>query len=450
MDAQTAPVRRVPLQTKIVFAMGSAAEMIALTSVGGFALFYYNQVLGMSATMAGLAMSISLLFDGLADPLIGSLSDRTRHKLGRRHPYLYMAPIPIAISLIGVFNPPAGMPHLWLFFWFTAFVLSLRVFMAMYHTPHLAMVAEMSPDYTERSRILSWNTLFSFAGRSGTTFVALSLFFHKTEEYPRGLLNPDAYAPFAYTGAGLCVALLLASAWFTRDQIPRMRHVPDHIKPFSFVEFFKDVGAAVSNRNYFFLLIGLFFISLTTGLTVSLALYINTYLWQLPSEQIRWLEAGTLIGFVLGFFVTAKFHDRFGKRTALVVCSSVSSASYSIPIVLWLTGLLPVQSNPYLMPILIACAALTALAGCGMTISGMSAMADIADENELRIGRRQEAYFIPHARCSRSSILRSASSSPAWRSTSYTFRARRRRAPWNSTPWCSSPGSTVRSQRSQA
>jgi len=74
------------LRTKLAFGMGSAAETIALFSLGSYALLFYNQVLGLPAWMAGMALSISLLFDGFSDPIIGSLSDRTKSRLGRRHP----------------------------------------------------------------------------------------------------------------------------------------------------------------------------------------------------------------------------------------------------------------------------------------------------------------------------------------------------------------------------
>ena len=71
--------------------------------------------------------------------------------------------------------------------------------MAVYHTPHLALGGELSPSYTERTRVMSYSNLFAGAGTAGTGFVALSLFFHATPRYPRGLLNPGAYAGFSMT-----------------------------------------------------------------------------------------------------------------------------------------------------------------------------------------------------------------------------------------------------------
>jgi hypothetical protein len=111
-SAQAGPqadsVERLPLRTKFFFGIGSAAETIALFALGSYSMLFYNQILGLNAGLAGLAVSASLLLDGLADPIVGSLSDRTRSRFGRRHGYMYFAPIPIALCIIAVFHPPKG------------------------------------------------------------------------------------------------------------------------------------------------------------------------------------------------------------------------------------------------------------------------------------------------------------------------------------------------------
>ncbi|MGE3303057.1 MAG: MFS transporter [Hyphomonadaceae bacterium] len=383
----------IPLRTKIMFALGSAAENVALTGVGSFALFFYNQVLGMPATMAGMAISLGILLDGLADPLIGSISDRTRGKWGRRHPYMFAAPIPIAISFIAIFNPPEALSGIWLFAWFTIFCISLRVCMAVYHTPHLALAGEMSRDFVERSRLLSWNVLFQLLSTSITTFAAYTLFFHKTPEYPKGLLNPEAYSPFGFVLAGVTLVLLFASAWFTRDRIPTLHKIADDLPKFSPFEFFKDIGAAMSNMNYVYLLVGYFFISMASGLTVGLAIYINTYFWQLSSEQLRWFALGSITGFYIGFLITPWFHRRFGKRLAMAICVFGLAVIPAVPVALGLMGVLPRGNDPLILPVLIFATGLNSIVSCGIFISTGSALGDIADENELRVGRRQEGVL---------------------------------------------------------
>ncbi|CAN5777172.1 MFS transporter [soil metagenome] len=384
---------RVPLRTKFFFGLGAGAESITLAAVGGYAMFYYNQVLGLPATLAGLAITVSLVLDGFADPIVGSLSDRTRGKLGRRHPYMYIAPIPVALCILALFNPPAHFAPVWLFVWFASFIVTLRIFMAVYHVPHLALGGELSSDYTERSRVMSWNNLLGMLGAAGASFVALTFFFHKTAEYPRGLLNPHAYAHFAIAIAGSGLVLLSASAWFTRDRIPLLPKTPDDLPAFTPFEFMKDMGSAFSNRNYVYLLIAYFFLSLMLGVRQGLGLYMNTFFWEFTSEQIRWFVIGTMSGYFLGFATAARLHGRFDKKIAIIVTCVLLSTIPAIAPVLRILGLFPEPGQPMLLPLIIVFTGLGSCVASIMSISVMSALADIADENEVRYGYRQEGVL---------------------------------------------------------
>ena len=123
------------------------------------------------AMPAGLAISVGLVLDAFSDPLMGSLSDRTRSRLGHRHPCMLLAVVPLGLSVWGVYHPPEHWQGLWLWlsFWFALLVVSVRTFM----------------------------TLFAWIGGAGTAWVARSYFFHATPEHPSGALNPAAYPAMA-------------------------------------------------------------------------------------------------------------------------------------------------------------------------------------------------------------------------------------------------------------
>lgn len=395
MTAQARPDDdgRIPFKTKFFFGLGTSAEYIVLLGMGSYAMLFYNQVLGLPATLAGAAVSLSLILDGFADPIMGSLSDRTRSRLGRRHPYMYAAPLPIALSLVAIFNPPQGLEHLWLFAWFFTFVVTLRVFMAAYHTPHLALGGELSPDYTERTRIMSYNTVMGGVASMVMAFVALSIFFRATPEYPRGLLNPDAYPPFAAFSAGIALALLLASAWFTRDRIPSLPQPPANLPKFSPFEFLKDLGKAITNRNYAWLLVAYFFLSLTLGLRAGLSLYVNTFFWELTSEHLRWFVLGALGGAIFGGALVTRLHQKLDKRSTIVIGCLGLAGIPALPIALRFLGLMPPNATVQLVVALLTFSLVTATFTAIIQISVMSVLADIADENELKHGHRQEGVL---------------------------------------------------------
>lgn len=383
---------RLPFKTKLAFGVGSAAEIIALYSVSSFALLFYNQVLGVQAHWVGLAISVSLVLDGLTEPLVGSWSDRTRSKWGRRHPWMFAAPIPIALSLFAIFNPPEGLEPIHLAVWCGVSVSLLRQVMTFFHTPHLALGAELSPSYLERSKVMAYNSFFTWAGGAAMTWVALSYFFPSTPEYPRGLLNPEPWTNFALTMSLTIVVVLFASAWFTRDRIPLLPPLAADTKPFSMAEFFGDIGRAMRNINYVWLLVGYFFLSMMLGLKEGLRLYTATFYWGLTSEQLRWFVIGSFIGYATAFAFAARMHGRFDKKATLIWGGVAYAAFTAAPLVLGLLGVLN-HDTPNLLYILLAFAALAYGALSVLQIGAMSALADVADENELRFGVRQEGIL---------------------------------------------------------
>lgn len=388
----TAAPERLRLDTKFFFGIGTAAESIALFSVSTFAMFYYNQVLGLPAELAGLAISASLVLDGITDPLVGSLSDRTRSRLGRRHPYMFAAPIPIALSLIAIFNPPAELGKWALFAWFAVAVTLMRQFMTFFHTPHLALGGELSRDYLERSKVMSWNNISGWVGAAGMGLFALSYVFKATPEYPRGLLNPEPYGPFAWGLGVAALVILFSSAWFTRDQIPRLPKPPENLPKFSPFEFITDLGKVIRNLNYLWLLIAFFFLSMMIGLRGGLNLYVNTFYWDLTSEEIRWFVIGSAIGYIGGFAFSARLHRLFDKRMTMIVVAIIYAVAPAVPNVLGQLGVISADT-PGLLAMLVAFSVIGFAAASILNITVMSALADIADENELKFGLRQEGVL---------------------------------------------------------
>lgn len=140
--------------------MGQIAEGVKNTGFTTFLLFYYNSVLRLSGTYAGTALLIALVFDAVTDPLVGSLSDSFKHRLGRRHPFMYASAIPLAVSFGLIFSPPEGLGQIGLFLWLTRFAILVRASMTLYHVPHMALGAELTSDYHERIIVVAYRSGF--------------------------------------------------------------------------------------------------------------------------------------------------------------------------------------------------------------------------------------------------------------------------------------------------
>lgn len=160
----TGPVGRVPQRVGIGYAMGDLGISIAYFAFGFFFLFYLTDVVGMSAALAGTVILIGKLWDGVNDPLIGILSDRTRSHLGRKRVYLLYGAIPFGLSFAALWWLPAGASTTVLFWLAVALVLVFATTYSLVGVPYQALVPVMTTDYDERTRLVAFKAIFSAVG----------------------------------------------------------------------------------------------------------------------------------------------------------------------------------------------------------------------------------------------------------------------------------------------
>jgi GPH family glycoside/pentoside/hexuronide:cation symporter len=221
-------MKRLSWRIRLAYGIGQLAEGVKSSAFSFFLLFYYVSVLGISGTAAGLAIFISLCFDGITDPLMGSISDASKSKRGRRHPFIYGAIIPFVVSFYFLFNPPSGLCEAEIFAWLVVFAILTRGFMTIYAVPHLSLNAELSDDYGERTTLASIRSMFSLMGYLIVVVGGFFYFFADTPEFSNGQMNPSAYSDFALTFAVIMAVVIFLSAWGTRSS---RRIAPVGVRP---------------------------------------------------------------------------------------------------------------------------------------------------------------------------------------------------------------------------
>ena len=82
-----------------------------------------------------------------------------------------------------------------LFLWLTVFTVLTKLAMTLYHVPHMALGAEMSSDFDERTSIVAFRQVFGTLGWLVVAGLGFGVFFAATDAYPNGQLNADAYPP---------------------------------------------------------------------------------------------------------------------------------------------------------------------------------------------------------------------------------------------------------------
>ena len=88
------------MRRKIGYAVGDMGISISYFAVGFFFVYYLTDIVGMAPFLAGLAFFVGKLWDGVNDPLMGILSDRTRSRFGRKRVYVLLGALPLALSFI--------------------------------------------------------------------------------------------------------------------------------------------------------------------------------------------------------------------------------------------------------------------------------------------------------------------------------------------------------------
>ncbi len=384
----------IPVRTKLFFGLGASAENVFLYAFGFFVMLYYNQVLGLPATLAGLGPTVALIVDAITDPLMGSWSDRFRsRRFGRRHPFMLIAPLPATVAFFCVFNPPGDISQTQLFIWLVVFSVLLRACMTLFFVPHLAFGGEMSSDYHERSSVMAYNNLGTYIGAAGAHFFSLKFIFVATAGYSSGLLVPEHYREFSLIASGLVFAAVYACAFGTLDRVPTLSQPDSRIAAFNFRDFGGDLVKVLRNRNYLFLLLGLLFLSITIGMRAAFNNYMNLYYWEFSTSQIANFVIGSVIGYASGFLFAVRLHRRFDKRAVIVACAVGYAFAEALPVILRISGVFPDNGSPWLFPGVLFFHVFGSASLSLLNISVMSALADIADENEVRFGQRQEGML---------------------------------------------------------
>ena len=382
--------------TKLVYGLGQGAEGLKNTAFGIFLLFYYNQVLGLPGTLAGLALGISLVFDAIFDPLVGSISDNFRSKLGRRHPFMYAAILPMSIGFFLLFSPPVH--EQWaLFAWLFMCATLTRGGMALFHVPHIALGAELSGDFEERTSIVGVRQFLATFGGLLAIGIGFGVYFRSTAVHAQGQFNIEGYSPYAATLAVMMAAAMFVSAWGTRRQIPLLGQPIGKAPPggvWSVVaRMWRETLGALRNSSFRWLFIGVLIVFLMVGADAALNLYMNTFFWELRSSDLLYFFVAAPLGIMVGALFTRRLNHSFDKKPAVIWGTGLWAVGQLLPVMLRFAGYFPANGTRELLWTLVLIKFLQGAAVVQALVSFNSMVADIADEHELETGRRQEGIF---------------------------------------------------------
>lgn len=376
----------LPVRLKIAHGFGSIAYGVKENGFSTFLLLFYNQVVGLDAGLVGTAIMVALIADAFIDPFIGELSDRTQSRWGRRLPWLYGAPIPLAIAWMLLWNPPALSDSMTIV-WLVGLAIIVRTLVSMCEVPSVALVPELTRDYDERTVLVRYRFMFGWAGGLLVLILAYAVFFADGGE-----TNPEGYLAYSTAGAVLMAGAVLLSA---AGQHRRIAH-PSPPRPAAtggLSHVLRDMRQTLSNKAFLWLTFAALFAFVNQGITFAMTNYVIGFMWVFDQAEKTAYAIMLFFSMVGAFFVVAPLSRWLGKREAAILAGACSLVLHTALYGLYYLEMLPgAPEDPNVLPIfaLIFFANVMAI---GLMVLSSSMMADVVEASQAETGRRSEGLF---------------------------------------------------------
>ena len=341
---------------------------------------FSTDVLLIAPAVMGIIFSISRIWDAVSDPVAGYLSDRTTFKFGRRRTWILVSFVPISLGFLAVFSPPASMEGQALDTWMMFAILGFYSAMTLFLVPHMALGAEISDDYHERTKLFGVRHI-GFTLGSILALVSMSILINE-EVKPEGNVRQLA--------SNLALLSVLIMSAFIIFSVSRLKERPEYQNRVNKNPFkaFRDVW---KNYHAKILLIILFIENLGGAVIGVLTLYVTQYIVEAP-------EWAPLIIFAYMFPAAASvplwipLSRKYGKIKLWIFSLAATGIAFGgIFIIPFLDSV-----TERLIVIFTGAILGGIAAGCGGAV-GPSIKGDVIDYDEYLTGERKEGTYFAAA-----------------------------------------------------
>lgn len=374
--SERASVRLSP-RTIVLYAIGSLGTGGYATLPGLVLTYFLTDNLGVAALAAGLIVTAAKIWDVLIDPLIGAASDRQLARTGSRRGFMVTGALALPLFFALTFAvPPSWGPVTGAISVLLAFLATATAF-SLFQVPYVALPAELTGNYDERTRLLGWRVVVLTA--------AILLFGAGGPALRNAGSDPVLGYLLMGIASGLAIGIGMLIAARTADiAARRTAHTPDApIVSSTWRDQYMSGFRALGRSQPFRALLGTFVLqALATGTMLAGAQYVAT--WVLRSEDAVTLVFVALVGpALLATPAWTALARRTGKERAFAIASGLfTAAAATLVVAVWTPGTW-----------IYASVAVAGIAYAGLQSLPMAMLPDVISHDERTSGPGQAGTF---------------------------------------------------------
>ncbi|KGQ70299.1 sugar transporter [Chelonobacter oris] len=296
-------MKKISFNEKLSYGAGDGATAFAAVTVGSFAMYYFTDVIGLSATLLGTVLFFTRLFDAITNVLMGYIVDITKTKHGKARPWILWSAIPLAISIILLFSASKGWSETFsIIYAVTAYQLFFLIYTAS-NIPYGTLGALITQDPKERS-MLNVFRMISF-------FIMMLLILNITVplvEFFGG--DPRAWQIVAIIYSVIMVLIFLYTFYFTKERVTAAQKQER-------ISLLKSFNLLLNNKYW----ILVFLIMLMTWTLLGTMTGINVYYADhilKDAALVGVLSMYFLLPLLIGFFSMPYLLNRFKRRNIII------------------------------------------------------------------------------------------------------------------------------------
>ncbi len=386
----------------VTYSLGECANSLVMNGIFGFAMLFYTKSLGLDPKWAGLAMSLSVFWEAVTEPVMGHISDNTRSRWGRRHPYMLVGGLLMALCSYLIWTVPGACrgSQSAVFWYLVGMNLLLRTGLTMFFIPYLALGFEMCDDYHGRARLQGIRQVLNMAANFAGPAMAWTFFFQDQNNIQATTVEANYHhmgGTFAIATAVFVLLVVIRTFRWHEDTCD----APRRSDRGWLGHFLTEMRQILADPNPRWVFVFIFVVCVGMVIVSSLQMFVYDDFMKFPAWQKSIAHGGTMVGMALGALISAGLARRFDKRGAVLVGGVISIGCNFALAALFLTGLVRPHATLALagadLPLALILFVMFHAAywfGNGIVLPVSTAMmADVSEVHRLRTGENKDGGY---------------------------------------------------------